>query len=164
MKQANAKKLIPALIIGIFCVNPTFAADNVKNEKKTFYANGQLQSVYTYEDERKNGDFKIFDKNGNLLDYGVFKDDKLLDDNKNPFTGPRKVFYINGQLNSETNYSHGVRQGTAATYYETGKILSQLNFENGIVEGKYQEFYESGNPRVVGSIKNGAYDGEIRNY
>ena len=37
-----------------------------KEKNKEYYDNGQLKEIYNYKDDKKEGEYKLYHKNGNL--------------------------------------------------------------------------------------------------
>jgi antitoxin component YwqK of YwqJK toxin-antitoxin module len=62
----------------------------------------------------RNGEIKIYYKNGNLREVSYFKDDKL--------EGESKWYYVDGKLGLVSNWKNGNREGECKTYLSDGRI------------------------------------------
>ena len=60
------------------------------------------------------------------------------------FTGIIKLYYENGNLESESNFKDGKQEGLSKLYYENGDLESEGNFKDGKGEGLAKEYYENG--------------------
>ena len=129
----------------------------IKEIRKEYYDNGKLKFECEYINGLKNGKGKEYNIFGDLTFEGVYFFDKLwscknhdifnkdiyeLKDGK----GFIKVYYINGNLASEYEYSNGEKNGKGKEY----NILNyKLEFENeylnGMRNGKRKEYNKNGN-------------------
>ncbi len=75
-----------------------------------------------------------------------------------------KVYYDNGKLKSEINYSNKVREGEAKFYYENGNPKEERNYINGKVEGLVKKYNEDGKLTEVFNIENGKRQGPTSLY
>ena len=89
------------------------------------------------KDIPNNSELRI--KLGDLKDIGIISHYK-----EKPFTGIAESYYKSGQLNSETNYKNGLKDGKSTLYYESGAIKTVFNNVDDRAEGKGTRYYESG--------------------
>ncbi len=106
--------------------------------KKTFYANGVIQSERTYLLDKLEGVSKFYDELGRLVREENYKNN-ILD-------GVVKEFYPNSTLKSEMPYTQGKKNGVAKTYNEQGLVESESTFENDVLVGlvKLYTYYPEG--------------------
>ena len=55
---------------------------DVISKVKSYWENGQLFEIYTYIDDKKNGEFKEYYEDGQLSYIGSYIDDKIIDGKK----------------------------------------------------------------------------------
>ena len=76
------------------------------------------------------------------------------------------MFYPNGKLKAELNYSNGKKYGISKEYYKGGNLKNEANYIDGKKDGISKEFYPSGGIRYMDTCENGrktsrtAYDKE----
>lgn len=106
--------------------------------KKTFYANGILQSERTYLRDKLEGVSKFYTEDGKLAIEEMYKN--------NLREGYSKEFYPNGKMRSEGNYTAGKKNGVFKTFYEDGNVESETTYENDVIVGliKLYTYYPSG--------------------
>ena len=75
----------------------------------------------------KDGVYKRYSFEGELLDKHTFKDGKL--------NGPYKQYYPNGQVQGEFNYKDGKRVGKYREYDEKGRLTGDEFYSNGELVG-----------------------------
>ena len=90
---------------------------------KTFYANGQLDTLESYRYNQLHGLSQGFAPNGILVREANFLDG-LLD-------GPVREYYKTGQLKKETFYKSDKRDGPEKEYYPNGTLQFERLYENG---------------------------------
>ena len=150
-----------------------------------YYSDGKVLSKISYFENRLDGSWKEYYRNGNLLRKKTFKDDLLEGEYidfysfgqilskrfyvKNKLEGIYKEFYKNGQLHIKKNYKNNILEGEYIVYHEyefepVVQIKSKKYYKNGKIEGKFVEFDENGNKIKEGFYKEGKLEGTILNY
>lgn len=151
--------------------------------KKTFYANGAIQSERTYLLDKLEGVSKFYTEDGKLAIEELYKN--------NLREGYSKEFFPSGKVRSEATYKGGKKNGLFKTFYEDGKVESEATYENDVVVGviklfayypsgalkeestantegqlvgKKRIFFESGMLAVEENYANGKVDGVRRTY
>jgi uncharacterized protein len=101
------------------------------------------------EKGNKQGPFKEYFENGNVMAEGKYTDSKKI--------GYWKFYYQDGTLEQEGNFnSKGKQIGEWVWYYDNGNSMRKENFEEGLSEGSYYEFDINGKTIVQGEY----FDGE----
>lgn len=80
----------------------------VKNgEYKMWHDNGQLMQQIMYVDGKKNGESKTWCYDGQLFRQRTYKDDKIIGESKIWINGKLfiKALYVDGEVHSEYKYS-----------------------------------------------------------
>ena len=150
-----------------------------------YYKNGQIKVQGSYKEGKRDGEFKVFLKNGKSAGSVFYKDGKIIKstlvkamkDNASfsPVTDIyykledshtlRKVDYENGLLKTYFIYNKdGILDGESVEYYEEGSIESIVHFRNNIVEGLTITYYENGNIDEEVNYKNNKMNGEAKSY
>ena len=81
--------------------------------KKEYWGEGKLKSEKHYKDEKIDGFFTIWHKNGNKHYKTHFKDDKK--------DGPASAWYKDGKKRYEKNYKNGRENGRFTIWYQNGQ-------------------------------------------
>lgn len=97
---------------------------------KTYFSNGNLESVIVYEKDVRQGEAIFYWQNGNEKEKRNYINDKVF--------GTVTSYYENGNLKELYSIEDGKRDGPAAYYDSTGKVTDDVIFENGVRGG--QEF------------------------
>jgi TonB family protein len=115
------------LLVFIICTNNLSAQfDTVK----TFFPNGNLESIVVYEKNVRQGEAVFYWENGNVREKRNYVNDKVF--------GTVTSYYENGKMKELYSIEDGRRDGPAAYYDSTGNLIEDVMFENGVRKG--QEF------------------------
>ena len=115
--------------------------------KKNYFSNGQLEfeCPYNMKGER-DGLCKTFYPSGQMrlsenFDNGIFD-------------GPRKTYFQDGKLETETIYKAGkIDERWLKEYYDNGRLKTYVIFQQGrAVERTVKEYFESGQLRSESSV------------
>ncbi len=113
---------------------------------KKFTPDGNLESVYTYVEGKRQGSAVTYYNNGNLRSKLQFKDNKL--------NGKVALYYKTGELYRLTDYIDGEAQGTRISYYKNGKVMAEVPYKDDYPGLGIREYDPSGKlettlPRIV---------------
>jgi uncharacterized protein len=135
---------------------------------KFFYENGLVREEGTYKDDRKNGYFKEYNEEGNLLTVFKYVDDvKQEDAPELASLDIRTDYYPDGKIKTVASYKGETPEGVRREYSETGAIVAGYIFthgamtgqgiidEEGIKDGPWKEFYTDGSKRSEGNYIKG---------
>ena len=75
-----------------------------------------------------------------------------------------KVYYPNGTLFREIQFSQGLRNGFDKRYFVTGQKYIDLHYKNGLKDGVQTQYYVSGKKDFVVEFKNGKHVGIMKEY
>jgi antitoxin component YwqK of YwqJK toxin-antitoxin module len=142
-----------------------------------FYFNGKIRSEGSYKDDKKNGYFKEYTENGDLLTIAKYVDD-LLQPEAQEIKKPdiRNEYYPNGKIKISAMFRNGIPDGLKRIYDSTGKIEKSYLYENGLVtgegivkedgnkDGPWKEFYPDGDIKSEGNYDNGKQTGGWKYY
>lgn len=144
---------------------------------KVFYPSGIVQLDGVYRNDKKNGYFKEYDENGQLLSVKKFVNDT--EEKEAPELTSLSIktdYYPDGKVKTVASYNGEVPQGVRREYDETGKITAGYVFhkgsmvgegiidEEGIKDGPWKEYYDDGTLRSAGSYDKGNRIGEWKFY
>ncbi|NTW31826.1 MAG: toxin-antitoxin system YwqK family antitoxin [Bacteroidetes bacterium] len=147
-----------------------FDNDSLKTGKWVkFYDNGKLQSEYYYKAGVKEGYFKEYDIEGNLINIVKYINGEIQKDAVEVGKMDIKTeYYSNGQIKYIGSFKNNIPEGVKREYSEDGKIINSKIFKNGveigngiideqgIKQGPWKDYYESGELKDEGTFDNGA--------
>jgi hypothetical protein len=103
-----------------------FDDDNLKQGPYySEYANGQINLLGHYKDNKKRSKWKTFDKLGLLTGEANYKNDKK--------HGTEKLWLENEQLFSTEEYYNGVKHGKTVIYNMEGEIVQIRWYKKGVI-------------------------------
>jgi len=134
---------------------------------KTFYSNDVVKYEENYKNGLKDGFFKTFDMEGNLLLIKKYIDDILQEDDPDVVKLDIKIdYYESGNIKTVGSYKNNIPEGVRREYRIDGTIESAKIFRNGNItgegivdekgykQGKWKEYYETGELKAEGTYKN----------
>ena len=150
-----------------------------------YYKNGKIKVQGNYKEDKRDGEFKAFLRNGKSAGSVFYKDGKII---KSTLVKAMKdnasfspISYANYDL--DTSYSiggvnfpnkllkryrmydkKGVLNGNSISYYEEGNIQSIFPYKNNLIEGLVIRYYENGNIKEEVNYKNDKMNGEAKSY
>ena len=144
---------------------------------KFFFDNGIVHTEGTYKDDKKNGYFKEYNEEGNLLTVAKFVDDVQQEDAPELASlDIRTDYYPSGKIKTVASYKGETPEGVRREYAENGIIVNGYIFtkgvitgqgiidEEGIKDGVWKEFYLDANLRSEGSYEKGKKIGAWKFY
>ena len=127
--------------------------DGKKTNATLYHPNGNISSIGTYIDQRKEGKWQF---------YSVFtKGQKVSEEyySGNLRNGLSLKFYQDSTLAEKLTYINGIKQGEWMQYYPSGAVLLKTNYLNGKLNGRFEVWFENGTPEYSGQYKNDSRDG-----
>ena len=125
-----------------------------------------------FKNDKKNGYWKTFDEEGNLLETQKFEIGILIPDpDELAKLDIKREYHPNAQVKTEGSYGKGVKEGvhreytvdgevSAAKIYVKGKVTGEgIVDAEGRRQGPWKEFYEKSELRSEGAYKNGIREG-----
>ena len=149
-----------------------------------YYKNGQIKVQGNYKEDKRDGEFKAFLRDGKSAGSVFYKDGKII---KSTLVNSMKdsatfslVTDINYNLNSNEIITdefpngllkqyfiynkNGLLDGESREYYEEGDIKSISHFKNDIPDGVFISYYQNGNIENKYAYVNGQANGECFSY
>ncbi|MBI1287212.1 MAG: hypothetical protein GC178_06495 [Flavobacteriales bacterium] len=140
---------------------------------KEFYESRSVKVEGRYKNDKKNGYFKTYDEEGNLVETLKYEDGILIPEPEElAKLDIKREYYPNAQVKSVGSYNKGVKEGvhrefsmdgkvTGAKIYSKGKVTGEgIVDEAGRRQGPWKEFYETGELRSEGKYKDGLREGD----
>ncbi len=133
---------------------------------KSFWDNDKTKSEGNYINDKKNGFFKTYSREGNLLNIEKYiNDEKQIDVPELRNLEVRTDYYPDGKVKIVASYDNGVAEGVRREYKKDGSIEQSYIFkkgviigkgivdENGLKQGLWTEFYDNGAKKAEGKYK-----------
>ena len=123
-------------------INRKDNADRKQGKWKLFYDDGTLKSDGFYKDDKKNGVFKEYDRNGSLIEISKFEDDIIdIEAEESVILDIRSTYYEDGNVKTIGTYKEGKKEGTHRVYDKEGNIINSFIYNQGdiIAEGIVDE-------------------------
>ena len=153
-----------------------------------YYPNGRIKREASFRGGRREGTWREFDENGNVVSSQIYQNGRLVQSGIMDTDGTRrgewvelypdstlrsqglfingkrsgewKFFYPGEKLEQIGNYKDGKLDGTWTWYDASGKIQKQEDFFNDVPEGKYIEYDDQGKIIAEGSYFDGMKSGK----
>ncbi len=140
--------ILPALLILICSCN---------RPEKTFYDTGELkEEIHKDKDGKKHGLYRRFHMEGTVAEELNYEHDVP--------SGVRKLFFVNGGLESESEYKDGKLNGFHRVYYPSGKLMIDATHKNNALNGTFKKFSEAGALQEVVTFVDGEENGPFEEY
>lgn len=143
----------------------------------TFYENGNIQTEGVYKDDLKNGYFKEYAENGDLIRILKYVEGSVQAEAAEiQKLEVQKEYYSNGKIRVSSMFRNGIPEGIRKEYDTTGKIEKAQLFKNGHIvgegivkedgnrEGSWKEYYEDGSLKAEGAYENDKPVGKWKYY
>ena len=125
----------------------SFAKGRREGEWKTWYANGQLKTNYTYIKDQIEGIFTYYDSAGTTIKTETYK--------KSILEGITSDFNENSTLRMTTTYKKGLKEGPQKEFIEGVVLIEQRTFKKDSLDGEWTSWHDNGTQKVVRVYKNG---------
>lgn len=133
-----------------------------KRERKESYDSDNSVTAYTLEVIKKSG---IYDNENGLKKIydinGNIESEYTLKDTR--INGLAKAYYSNGQVKVVSTYINGTKHGGSKEYDEEGNLTAEYNYLGGEPSGAYK-IYENGKLKMTGGLLNGDKNGLFKVY
>ncbi len=144
---------------------------------KFFFDNCQVRLEGNYTNDERNGYFKEYDKNGNLLSVSKYING-IPQENVAEIADLdiRTDYYPNGRVKTVASYKNNIPEGIRREYDESGEIDKAYIFRNGVItgegiltengvkQGTWKEYFNNGTLLAEGKYQNGKKTGEWKYY
>jgi antitoxin component YwqK of YwqJK toxin-antitoxin module len=117
-----------------------YAGDRKEGLSYVYYPDGKIQQTIGYNEGKKEGLSKEFDREGNVLTLMEYNNDFLISrekinrtDAKGLKQGSWKDFYPNGAIKSEKSYKDDQLSGYYKEYDNRGRLVLTMLYDNGSI-------------------------------
>jgi len=131
-----------------------------------FYSNGNVKEEGNYRDDKKDGYFKNYAENGDLITVSKYvMDVKQEDAEEVTKLDIRSEYYPDGKIKAMGTFRNGIPEGIRREYSLEGQITRSMIYKNGVIlgegivledgtkEGHWKEYYADGSLRSEGEYK-----------
>ena len=119
----------------------------IEGPHKTYFRNGNIESITNYFDGKKHGDSTTYYINGNISNISTYYNGAL--------NGMAEFYHLKGFLILTVNYINGYKNGIEYKYYKSGILQSISNFVNNKRDGEHIIFDSNGKIKNEFLYKNG---------
>ena len=124
-----------------------YAGDRKEGTAYIYFPDGRIQQTITYNEGKKEGLSKEYDREGSVITLMEYNNDFLVSrekinrsDNNNLKQGEWKEFYPNGSIKTEMTYKDDLLHGYYKEYDTRGKIVLTMLYDNGsIVKSRVED-------------------------
>lgn len=143
-------------------------ASVILNIKKSFYDSGAIKIIGSYDGDNKQGVFRQYDENGNIISAELYKKNQKIGEgliDKNGFRqGPWKLYYPSGEIQAEGEYVDNLKEGKWKYFYTSGKSRQVGQYRKGLPHGEWNWYYENGLSWREEIYRKGKEDGLMTEY
>lgn len=136
--------------------------------RKEYYEDGTLKIIGSYKDGSKQGVFREYDKDGNIINSYVYENNTRtgegIVDKKGKNQGNWKLFYPSGELKATGQYIDGKKEGEWIFYFKSGKIEQKGNYASDLTQGPWKWWYDDGAVLREERFRKGKEDGLMIEY
>ena len=144
------------------------AATAILDIRKEYYSNGNIKQVGTYREGKKQGNFRIYDENGNETGGLLYDNDVLAGEGGIDSLGRRqgdwKLFYQDGTVRAKGNYVTGLREGPWTYFYSNARIEQSGIYKTDKPTGAWKWFFTNGQLHREDMYRNGKEEGTSIEY
>lgn len=115
------------------------------------------ESVALGENGKPYGVYRKYYANGTIKEIAFIDEGAV-------FSGTKRVYYENGQLEKLIPYYKNSVEGDRIFYYPNGNLKEVYTYVNGKENGEGRIYYENGQLQIVETYKNGKKDGPYKIY
>jgi len=110
-----------------------------------------------YVNNRPEGEYKRFYKNGDLKESGAF--------GKEHFKGELIRYHSNGNIAYKGSYNNdGMESGAIKYYYENGLVELEYTAKNGLLVGELKRYYENGSIKEIQTFDSNGRSNGIKSF
>ena len=133
-----------------------------------YYPNGKVKREASFRDGKKEGVWREFDENGNVINSQTYKKDVMIGQGIVDTDGKRrglfKEFYPDNSLRAEGLFVDGQRSGEWKFYYQNGKVQEVGNYTEGQPDGPWTWYYDNGQKQIEEQFFKGQVNGPYVEY
>jgi len=136
--------------------------------RKEFYNDGTIKIIGSYNDGEKQGTFREYDKQGNIINGYIYKNNEKtgegIVDKEGKRQGDWKLYYKTGELKAEGKYVDGKKEGKWKYYFQTGQKKQIGEYRKGQPHGYWKWYFANGTMQREENYRKGKEDGMMIEY
>ena len=133
-----------------------------------YYPNGKVRREASFRDGRREGVWRDFDENGNVIKSQTYKKGVLVGegivDTDGKRRGEYKEFYPDSTVRAEGLFVDGLRSGEWKFYYHNGKLQEVGTYKEGTPEGVWTWYHDNGQKQIEEQFYKGQHNGPYKEY
>lgn len=133
-----------------------------------YYPNGKVKREASFRDGKREGVWREFDEDGNVVNSQTYKKGALVGEGIVGIDGKRrgdyKEFYPDSTLRAEGLFIDGLRSGEWKFYYHNGKLQEIGSFNAGDPDGIWIWYYDNGEKQIEEQFYKGQPNGSYKEY
>ena len=144
------------------------------------YSNGVMEYETYFIDNKPVGDFKKYDKFGNLFAYLIHdtltdfarakfyhRSGKIISEGN--YLGKNRdstwnYYSSNGILYLQESYKNGIKDGVCRRYTKEKVLIEESYWKDSVKDGSWKKFYSSGELMWESNFENGLLEGEAKSW
>ena len=133
-----------------------------------YYPNGKVKREASFRDGKREGVWREFDEQGNVLNSQTYQKGVLVGqgivDTDGKRRGLYKEFYPDSTLRAEGVFVEGQRSGEWKFYYHNGQVQEVGRYNEGQPDGIWTWYYENGQKQIEEQFFKGTPNGPYKEY
>ena len=133
-----------------------------------YYPNGKVRREASFRDGRREGVWRDFDEDGNVIKSQTYKKGVLVGEGVVDTDGKRrgeyKEFYPDSTLRAEGLFIGGERSGAWKFYYHNGQLQEIGSYIEGQPDGAWTWYYDNGQKQIEEQFFKGQPNGPYKEY
>lgn len=133
-----------------------------------YYPNGKVKREASFRDGKREGVWREFDEQGNVLNSQTYQKGVLVGqgivDTDGKRRGLYKEFYPDSTLRAEGVFVEGQRSGEWKFYYHNGQVQEIGFYNEGQPDGIWTWYYENGQKQIEEQFFKGTPNGSYKEY
>ena len=133
-----------------------------------YYPNGKVKREASFRDDKREGIWREFDEEGNVIKSQTYKKGGLVSEGVVGTDGKRrgeyKEFYPDSTLRAEGLFINGLRSGEWRFYYQNGKLQEVGSYKEGDADGVWIWYYDNEQKQIEEQFYKGQPNGPYKEY
>ena len=136
--------------------------------QREYYPNGKVRREASFRDGKREGIWREFDEEGNVIKSQTYKKGTLVGEGIVGTDGKRrgeyKEFYPDSTLRAEGSFVDGLKSGEWKFYYHNGQLQQEGNYEEGEPNGIWIWYHDNGQKEIEEQFYKGQHNGPYKEY
>ena len=164
-EKGNLKKIIKYINDVEQVLEPDMKPLIVQHE---YYPNGKVKREASFRDGKREGVWREFDEEGNVINSQTYKKGGLMSEGLVGTDGKRrgeyKEFYPDSTLRAEGLFIDGLRSGEWKFYYHNGQLQEVGTYKEGDPDGVWIWYHDNGQKQIEEQFYKGLHNGPYKEY